>query len=109
MNQVLLRNALLTALLLAGPAWLQAAEHVVDQKGKSFSVDHLKVKVGDSVSFKNADPYFHNVYSMSDAKSFDLGSYPQGKAKAVVFEKEGSIEVECAIHPNMKMTVEVTK
>jgi plastocyanin len=44
---------------------------------------------------------------LSDAKLFDLGSYPQGQSKPVTFDKPGTVEVECAIHPQMKITVEV--
>jgi plastocyanin len=47
------------------------------------------------------------VFSLSDIQFFDLGSYPQGESKSVTFEKQGIIEVECAIHPDMKMTIEV--
>ena len=86
-----------------------AAEYEVLQKGSAFSVKTLKVKVGDAVSFKNEDPYFHNVFSLSDVQSFDLGSYPQGQVKKVTFSKEGKVEVECAIHPAMKMVVETAK
>ena len=82
---------------------------MVEQKDKQFSVKHLKVKTGDSVSFRNADPFFHNVFSLSDTKTFDLGSYPQGQAKSVKFDKPGTVEIECAIHPGMKMAVEVAK
>jgi len=64
--------------------------------------------VGDSINFRNEDPYFHNVFSLSDAKTFDLGSYPQGQSKKVTFDKPGTVEVECAIHPNMKLVVEVS-
>lgn len=86
-----------------------AAEQVVAQKGKAFSVKKLKVKVGDSVKFVNEDAFSHNVFSLSAAKSFDLGSYPQGGAKSVTFDKAGTIEVECAIHPDMTLTIEVEK
>lgn len=86
-----------------------AAEHVVAQKGKAFSTKKLKIKVGDSVKFVNEDPFSHNVFSLSAAKSFDLGSYPQGGAKSVSFDKAGTVEVECAIHPDMTLTVEVEK
>ena len=64
--------------------------------------------MGDSINFRNEDPYFHNVFSLSDAKTFDLGSYPQGQSKKVTFDKPGTVEVECAIHPNMKLVVEVS-
>ena len=89
-----------------------AGDFTVEQKDKTFryngtKVDVLQVKVGDVVSFKNVDPFFHNVFSLSDVQMFDLGSYPQGQAKSVTFTKAGKVEVECAIHPQMKMVVEV--
>ena len=97
----------LASLASAGSAF--AAEHVVAQKGKAFSVKKLSVKVGDSVKFVNEDPFSHNVFSLSDAKSFDLGSYGQGAAKSITFDKAGTIEVECAVHPDMKLIIEVAK
>jgi plastocyanin len=89
-----------------------AADYTVEQKDKTFvyngvKTETLKVKMGDVVHFKNLDPYFHNVFSLSDVKFFDLGSYPQGQFKSVTFDKAGKVEVECAIHPQMTMTVEV--
>jgi plastocyanin len=98
---------LVALLALAGQT--VAAEHVVGQKGKAFTVKKLSVKVGDSVKFINEDPFTHNVFSLSDAKSFDLGSTGQGGFKNIVFDKPGTIEVECAVHPEMKMVVEVAK
>ena len=98
-----------TAVLLACAGSAFAAEHVVGQKSKAFSVKKLSVKVGDSVKFLNEDPFSHNVFSLSDAKSFDLGSYGMGAAKSITFDKAGTIEVECAVHPDMKMIVEVSK
>ncbi len=84
-----------------------AAEIEVTQKDKKFSQTKVTVKVGDSVKFRNDDPFAHNVFSLSPSKTFDLGSYPKGQAKVVTFEKAGNVEIECAIHPDMKMTVEV--
>jgi plastocyanin len=84
-----------------------AAEHLVDQKDKAFSMPSLKIKVGDTVEFRNSDPFFHNVFSLSEIKDFDLGSYPQGSSKKVVFDKPGKVEVECSIHPQMQMIIEV--
>src|SRR5882672_6848260 len=101
--------ALLAASLAAGAS---AEDFLVEQKDKTFvykgtKAVALKVKVGDRIVFRNSDPYFHNVFSLSDAKLFDLGSYPQGESRSVTFDKAGKVEVECAIHPQMKMTVEV--
>lgn len=86
-----------------------ASEQIVDQKDKQFSKKTLKIKVGDSIEFRNSDPFAHNIFSLSDAKAFDLGSYPQGQSKKVTFDKPGKVEVECSIHPSMQMVVEVEK
>ena len=89
-----------------------AAEFTVDQHNKSFEkdgaqIEKISVKVGDTIQFRNMDPWFHNVFSLSDLKTFDLGSYPKGQQKAVVFDKAGTVEVECAIHPQMHLDVVV--
>ena len=96
-------------LLLAVALNATAAEFQVDQKDKQFSVSHLKIKAGDTVNFVNTDPFFHNVFSLSDAKTFDLGSYPQGQGRTIKFNDPGVVEVECAIHSQMKLVIEVTK
>ncbi len=84
-----------------------AAEHEVGQLNKEFTVKEITIKKGDKIKFINKDSFFHNVFSLSDTKFFDLGSFPQGEFKEVEFEDAGKIEVECAIHPNMKMVVNV--
>ena len=104
-NISLIAAAALVALSVAA----NAHEVEVKQKDDAFSANNVKIKVGDSISFRNDDAHFHEVFSMSDAQAFELGSYAQGQAKAVTFKKEGKVEVECAIHPAMKMTVDVTK
>lgn len=86
-----------------------SADYLVEQKDKKFTKTQLKLKAGDVVEFKNSDPFNHNVFSLSDAQTFDLGSYPQGQSKKVTFTQPGKVEVECAIHPEMKLDVEVTK
>ena len=93
------------ALMLFGSTAI--AGEVIGQKNKKFSIDNLTVNVGDTVEFKNEDSFFHNVFSLSDAQMFDLGSYPKGESKSVTFEQAGTIEVECAIHPSMQMVITV--
>lgn len=101
-----LTYGLLVALLSLAPTAFAETKTVL-QKDKAFSVDKLEVKVGETVNFRNEDPFFHNVFSLSDAKFFDLGSFPQGESRPVTFDQPGTVEIECAIHPNMKMIVEV--
>ena len=100
-------NKFFAAMLLACPVVAMAGDFTVAQKGKAFSMANLSIKVGDKVSFRNDDPFAHNVFSLTDAMPFDLGSYPQGQAKSVTFSKPGQYEIECAIHPEMKLVVNV--
>jgi plastocyanin len=103
----LLAGCLAAVLLVLSGAAL-AAEHVVAQKNKAFSMKKLTVKVGDTVKFVNEDSFAHNVFSLSAPKSFDLGSFGNGGSKSVTFDKPGKVEVECAVHPDMRLDVEVT-
>ena len=82
-------------------------EVVVSQKNKAFSTKKLTIKVGDSVKFVNEDSFAHNVFSLSAAKSFDLGSFGNGGNKNINFDKPGKVEVECAVHPDMRLDIEV--
>lgn len=85
------------------------SEHIVGQKNKSFSVDALQAKVGDVVLFRNDDGVFHNIFSLTSGLSFDLGAYAPGMSKKVTLDKPGRIDVECAIHPRMKMVIDVSR
>ena len=99
-----------TTLVISGSLWAQ--EVVVDQKNRSFVKDGaeiktLDIKVGDTIRFKNEDPFFHSIYSTSETATFDLGNYPKGQSKTVTFDKAGKVDVECAIHSKMHLTVNV--
>jgi plastocyanin len=108
LSKQLLTRALPCVVLLLAGATHAAQEHVIPQKNKAFSVKKLSIKVGDTVKFVNEDSFAHNVFSLSPVKSFDLGSYGNGGAKSVVFDKPGKVEVECAVHPDMLLAIEVT-
>jgi plastocyanin len=84
-----------------------AADHVVAQKDKAFTVKTLSIKAGDKVEFRNDDTFSHNIFSLTDAMPFDLGTYGTGQSKTVTFAKSGKFEIECAIHPDMRMVINV--
>lgn len=86
-----------------------ATEHVIGQKNKNFTVSTVEAKVGDEVLFRNDDTVFHNIFSLTAGQSFDLGAYAPGLYKKMKLDKPGRIEVECAIHPRMKMLIDVTQ
>ncbi len=82
----------------------EAPEEVPDivQKDKKFSPDILPVVAGQEVRFPNRDNIYHNVFSISPVKSFDLGQYKgEEPPKLVTFEKPGLIPIFCNIHPEM--------
>ena len=56
------------------------------QHNKMFAPRVLPVKVGTTVEFPNLDPFYHNVFSFSKLKKFDLGRYPTGQAKSLTFD-----------------------
>ncbi len=108
---VKVHSMLLVAVWMAGTTLalpVIAAEVVAAQKDKAFAPTTLTIKVGDTVEFRNDDPFFHNVFSLSEVKSFDLGSYPKGQSRKVTFDKPGVVEVECAIHSQMHLKITVT-
>jgi len=98
---------IVVAAALACGSALAAQDHVVAQKDKSFSTKTLDIKVGDKVAFRNDDAFSHNIFSLTDAMPFDLGTYGGGQMKAVTFAKAGKFEIECAIHPDMHMVINV--
>lgn len=71
------------------------------QKDKRFEPRVLAVTVGSTVDFRNEDPLFHNVFSLSRPNDFDLGLYKGGTSKSEVFETPGPVQLLCNIHSSM--------
>lgn len=78
-----------------------SAKVSIRQAGKQFLPKVLPIVAGTTIDFPNEDTVFHNVFSLSKTKPFDLGIYPQGTSKSVIFEKTGLIKIYCNIHPQM--------
>jgi len=74
---------------------------VTTQKNAIFDPHVLPIAVGTAVKWPNLDDIYHNVFSMSDAKEFNLGLYHQEKEPVVTFDKVGRVDVFCAIHSQM--------
>jgi plastocyanin len=80
----------------------------LNQQDRRFAPDLVVIPAGSSVSFANLDPIFHNVFSLSQSKSFDLGNYPKGQSRTVTFPKPGVVFVDCHLHSNMSAAIVVT-
>jgi plastocyanin len=102
---------ILPAIALAGLSALPllAADHVVNQQDRHFSQTEITIKVGDTISFKNDDEVTHNVFSTTPGMEFDLHRQAPGASSTIPFGKVGDAEVDCSIHPRMKLLVHVTK
>jgi hypothetical protein len=85
--------------------FLPHGHYTLLQKNRTF-IPHLQViPVGSVVQFPNADPFFHNVFSLYEGKRFDLGLYEAGSSKFVTFSREGVSYIFCNIHPEMSAVV----
>lgn len=86
---------------------LKTNKAMMDQRDMKFVPRVLPVVVGTTVEFPNNDKTFHNVFSTSEAKKFDLGLYPPGKARSVTFDKPGVVKILCNVHPDMEAFIAI--
>lgn len=73
------------------------------QKNLAFVTPLLPVLVGTNVEFPNLDDTYHNIFSYSKPKRFDLGRY-KGDERPIpsqVFDKPGAVALHCDIHEHM--------
>jgi len=76
---------------------------VMVQKNARFIPNILPIRTGTKVEFPNQDDFYHNVFSYSKLKSFDLGRYKKDEQPpAVVFDKPGVVRLNCEIHQQMR-------
>jgi len=86
--------------------WLEKAPAVkmdpktveIRQEGLELRPRVVAIPVGSTVKFPNQDDLFHNIFSYSKAKRFDLGRYPKGESKSETFESKGQVDLRCEVH-----------
>jgi plastocyanin len=78
-----------------------ATRATMSQTNETFVPHVLAVRVGTVVDFPNNDTIYHNVFSLSKPKRFDLGRYAKGQSKSVLFDEPGIVRVFCDIHSHM--------
>src|ERR1044072_7031403 len=87
------------------PAGVRTPPHALSpqlaQREQSFEPRVVVVPAGGTVDFPNFDPVFHDVYSVSPVRRFELGKYPRGQSRHVAFPRAGLVNVSCKIHPEM--------
>ncbi len=83
------------------------APPVLNQKDTQFEPRMIVVVAGQTVRILNSDPIYHNVFSLSDVKRFNVGRRPAGEHVDVRFDKPGEVSVFCDIHSSMNATIRV--
>lgn len=83
-----------------------AEPYVLAQKGLQFYPSVLAVERGARVTFPNSDNTYHNVFSYSPEKRFDLGRYINDVDPPIVtFDEPGQIRVFCEVHEHMRAVI----
>jgi len=85
----------------------QPATFQMTTRNKTLIPHVLAIPVGSTVTFPNDDPISHNLFSLSQASTFDLGLYRKGTGKSQKFDTPGIVNVYCNVHPNMSAVIHV--
>lgn len=91
----------------ARPQTVEPVRISIRQRHETFTPRVVAVTVGSEVDFPNDDPIYHNVFSLSRARTFNLGRYPRGDTRRVRVDRPGIVKVFCEIHSHMSATVMV--
>jgi len=73
----------------------------MNQRDERFIPHVLAITAGTWVDFPNSDRTYHNVFSLSKTKEFNLGRYAAGHSESVKFDQPGVVRVFCEIHSHM--------
>ena len=80
---------------------------VMNQRNETFVPHVLAITAGTTVDFPNSDRIYHNVFSLSKTRPFDLGRYAAGHSKSIRFDRAGIVRVFCEIHSHMSAFIVV--
>lgn len=101
------RNVVIYVAGLNPPAPPAPKRAQIVQHGEQFHPQLTVVTAGSTVDFPNQDPFFHNVFSLSKAATFDLGRYRSGTSKSRVLNTPGVVKVFCHLHSQMSAVIVV--
>ena len=94
-------------LLVPPPAFAADEAHTIIQKGRAFHPAEVTINKGDALTFANDDEFIHQIYVDGKDFSFDTDEKGPGENITEAFTQSGTFEVQCHIHPKMKLVVHV--
>jgi len=95
----------LPAIEAAAAAPLAPAEATIEQRNRAIVPHVTAIQRGARVQFPNRDDVFHNLFSLSETRPFNLGRYPPGESRSVTFPRAGIVRMFCDIHSEMGGTI----
>ena len=108
-QKYLMRILPVVTVLGLGAGAALGAEFEVRQSDRAFAPARLTVGKGSVVHFANDETYVHHAFVDTPDFKADTGDIPPGERRDIVFTRAGTYTIRCAIHPQMKLVVEVTE
>lgn len=93
--------------IVSGRSAVIGPDAVVRQRDRAIAPAVMAIQKGTRINFPNDDDVFHNLFSLSGPRPFNLGRYAPGKSRSVRFETAGVVRIFCDIHSDMSATVVV--
>lgn len=94
-------------LFCGGGALAADPAHTVIQSGRTFHPGEITINRGEALTFTNNDEFIHQIYVASQDFGFDTDEKSPGENVTETFTQSGTFEVQCHIHPKMKLIVHV--
>ena len=101
------RNVVVFLTGAPAPGGVPVMRASIAQRNEQFDPQVAAVTTGSTIDFPNTDPYFHNVFSLSSAATFNLGRFRAGESRSRQFTKPGIVKVFCQIHAQMNASIVV--
>ena len=81
----------------------------ISQRDRRFTPDTVTLAPNEVLRILNDDRFIHHVFFNTDSRSYDSGDQRPGQSVDLRFPAAGVYQVQCAIHPKMKLTVTVSE
>jgi plastocyanin len=105
----MLKTLIIAAPLVVALAFsVIAADTVIDQAEQHFSKSSASLRTGDTIHFVNHDEVTHNIMVVDPSGEVaDQGLQKPGEIITAQFDHNGRFQIRCAVHPRMKVQVDV--
>lgn len=104
LNIVIVTVIFFIILTTSVPVWSKDV-FTINQKDHKFSELFLKIKNDDVLKFVNLDSVNHRLVFTHKDQQEQMNTIKPGKSQEVTFKSPGIYDIQCKIHPEMKLTI----